>query len=69
MVNVLLTFPHSISLSSNFGTPGGALVSTLDFLWGIKEITYLGKSEAELENPTVSEAQGSNHLDNQFGLQ
>ena len=69
MVNVLLTFPHSISLSSNFGTPGGALVSTLGFLWGIKEITYLGKSKAELENPTVSEAQCSNHLDNQFGLQ
>lgn len=68
MVNVLLTFPHSISLSPNFGTPRGTLVSILDFLWGIKEIIYLGKSEAELENPTVK-AQGLNHLDNQFGLQ
>ena len=52
MVNVLLTFPHSISLFPNFGTPGGALVSTLDFLWGIKEITCLGKDKAELEKPT-----------------
>ena len=29
---------------------------------------FLGKSEAELENPTVK-AQGLNHLDNQFGLE